>query len=92
MTNQVFFKFHVDYFFFFATLLSKFFKAFINVQYVTENRLNLKEFGSNIPLTAPLSQPLLTFVSAMAVTRGKISPMAVTKAICLEFGFYYSHN
>ena len=43
-------------------------------------------------LTAPLSQPLLTFVSAMAVTRGKISPMAVTKAICLEFGFYYSHN
>ena len=43
------------------------------------------------PLTAPLSQPLLTFVSVMAVTRGKISPMAVTKAICLEFGFYYSH-
>ena len=37
--------------FFFATLLSKFSKAFINVQYVTENRLNLKEFGSNIPPT-----------------------------------------
>ena len=47
---------------------------------------------SEIKVTAPLSQPLLTFVSAMAVTRGKISPMAVTKAICLEFGFYYSHN
>ena len=48
----------------------------------------------NFPLfvTAPLSQPLLTFVSAMAVTKEKTSPMAVTKAICLEFEFYHSHT
>ena len=53
---------------------------------------HLRTIGISPSVTAPLSQPLLTFVSAMAVTRGKISPMAVTKAICLEFGFYYSHN
>ena len=54
-------------------------------------RKNFKKVAPSV-LTAPLSQPLLTFVSVMAVTRGKISSIAVTKAIGLDFGFYYSHT